>query len=97
MLKPIKLVPIEAEYGTDSPIVACEKCGKTGASNAMINVMICIGSPGHPSLRGFQCPQIEHWACSSECWLEVANACLNEHMHVLLQMQHAKLKGGLNG
>lgn len=74
----------EIPYGSDSPIVGCEACGKSGRSHEMINVMIVIGSPGHPSLPAFQCSNTEHWACSPDCWKQVAHACIDEHMHVLL-------------
>ena len=91
MLQPLtdKTEPVQ---GTDSPTVTCEACGKTGPSHLMINFMAAIGSPGHHTLNGFQCPgsgQIdgrpEHWACSTECWLLVARACLDEHLLVLLK------------
>lgn len=93
MLKPVKLPAQkdEPEYGSDSPIVVCENpaCGKSGPSHLMINVMVCVGSPGHPSLAAFQCPAVEHWACSPACWKIVATACVSEHVHELLQQIHA--------
>jgi hypothetical protein len=76
--------PLEPEYGSDSPTVVCEACAKPGPSHLMINCMIAIGSPGHPSLPAFQCAAVEHWACSPECWRNVAHACIDEHMHALL-------------
>jgi len=97
MLAPLKQ-PEEPEYGSDSPTVMCECCGKSGPSHLMINLMIAIGSPGHPSISGFQCPgsgQVhrspEHWACSPDCWKEIAHACINEHMHDLLLQAHQKV------
>lgn len=88
MLKPVKMPGAEPdaaiEIGADSPIVPCEACGKTGPSHLMINFMAVIGSPGHPSLLGWQCPAVEHWACSPDCWRNVAHACIDEHMHALL-------------
>lgn len=100
MLKPVKLPAQrdEPEYGSDSPIVTCENpdCGKSGPSHLMINLMICVGSPGHPHLPPFQCPgsgqiesRAEHWACCPACWLVVGRACLEEHGHELLQQLHA--------
>ena len=93
MLKALPAAKTEPEYGTDSPTVNCESCGKSGPSHLMINCIIFIGSPGHPSLPPFQCPgsqQIEqrpeHWACTPECWLLVAHACIDEHMHELLKV-----------
>lgn len=92
MLKPLPTKTEEIVQGSDSPTVQCESCGKSGPSHLMINFMVAIGSPGHHTLNGFQCPgggQIdnrpEHWACTPECWLVVAHACIDEHMHVLLK------------
>lgn len=99
MLKAIK--PQEPDYGSDSPTVTCEACGKPGPSHLMINLMIGIGSPGHPALAPFQCPgsgQIEqrpeHWACTPECWAKIAHACVDEHMSALLKQAHASLPKG---
>lgn len=97
------LAPIQGQeesvvYGSDSPTVKCDNpaCGKKGPSHLMINLMLCVGSPGHPDLLPFQCPgggQIdgrpEHWACSPECWKIIAHACIDEHMHTLLQTRRA--------
>lgn len=91
MLAPLKQPGQEPEYGTDSPIVPCEACGKPGPTHRMINVMIVIGSPGHPSLPPFQCSNTEHWACSRECWGKVAHACIDEHMHALLEQAHQSI------
>lgn len=103
MLTPIKM-PVsgeEPEYGSDSPVVKCEACGKSGPTHLMINLAVCIGSPGHPSLPPFQCPGsqqtapgpagAEHWACSPDCWKAVAHACIDEHMHELLKVARAKV------
>ncbi len=103
LLKSIKRCAIpQVAYATDSPTVECESCGKKGPSHLMINLMIGIGSPGHPSLAAMQCPgsgQIEnrpeHWACTPECWQKIAHACIDEHMHVLLQEAHQKLDYGI--
>lgn len=91
MLKPLPGSNAEPEYGTDSPTVQCEACPKTGPSHLMINVMVCCGSPGHPSITGFQCPHVEHWACSLPCWRKIAHACVDEHMHVILTAFHQQL------
>ena len=86
MLKPLApSVPLtETEVGSDSPTRTCEACGKQDKSHLMINCMIVIGSPGHHLLAPFQCPQVEHWACSPGCWRKVAHACIDEHMHEVL-------------
>lgn len=93
MLRPVRLPDTqqEVEYGSDSPVVPCEACGTTGPTHLMINVMIVIGSPGHPSLSAFQCSQTEHWACSPTCWRAVAHACIDEHMCELLAHHHSTL------
>lgn len=100
MLKEI-VFPVETpepEYGSDSPIVTCEACGKQGPSHLMINAIIAIGSPGHPSLPPFQCSgseqfkgSTEHWACSPDCWASVAHACIDEHMAPLLNAYRSKV------
>jgi hypothetical protein len=50
----------------------------------MINVIICVSSPG-VSTPGFGCPFNEHWACSTDCWRKVAHACIEEHMLLTLK------------
>lgn len=99
MLKPIQTQPQEIKRGSDSSIVQCEACGIAGPSHRMINFAIVIGSPGHEDLTGFQCPgskqlptdTSEHWACSPDCWKVVAHACIDEHMHMLLQYHRSKV------
>jgi hypothetical protein len=98
MLKPVRKPGEEVEYGSDSPTLTCEKCGKQGPSHLMINLMIGVGSPGHPSITGFQCPgsgqyqgRPEHWACSLDCWREIAHACIEEHVHELLKFYHSQV------
>lgn len=72
--------------------IPCEACGKQVARrDEAINIIIVVGSPGHPALPPFQCPQEEHWACSLECWLLVAHACIDEHIHTLLRQAHASV------
>ena len=89
MLKPIQFPGKEEPvYGTDSPIVACECCGESGPSHLMMNAICVIGSPGHPSMEAFQCPSVEHWACSFDCWSKVMVACIEEHMRPLLEAKH---------
>lgn len=89
MLKPLQEPTKPVEVGSDSPTVVCEACQKPGPSHLMINVMIVVGSPGHPALLPFQCSNTEHWACSPECWKIVAHACIDEHMHELLKAARA--------
>ena len=99
MLNPVSLPKqqYEVPYGSDSPTLTCESCGKQELSHNMINLMIGVGSPGHPSITGFQCPgsgqyegRPEHWACSPECWIKVAHACIDEHMQELLKYHRGK-------
>ena len=93
MLKPIKFPGNEEpEYGTDSPVVTCESCGTHAASHFMFNAICFIGSPGNPALPPVQCPAIEHWACSIECWAKVMSACIEEHMVPYLQAMHKQLE-----
>jgi hypothetical protein len=60
------------------PVRACEVCGAEGASSDMINVIVCIGSPGHYSLDPFQHPETEHWACNVEHWEQLAHRVVTE-------------------
>jgi hypothetical protein len=69
------------------PIV-CENCGNVLSTRAnAYNVMFTctIGSPGHPALPPFQCDSVEHWTCSTECWRNVAHACIDQHMSATLE------------
>lgn len=106
VLKPLKQQqPIDEEmpYGSDSPTLTCEICGKQAPSHLMINLMIGSGSPGHPRITGFQCPggeaqkgtfyhgRPEHWACSLDCWEQLAHACITGHMLELLKEAHRKI------
>ena len=81
--RPIKEVP--------EPMRTCESCGKQVISSSAINVIIVVGSPGHPTLKPFQCEYEEHWACSPGCWSAVAKACVDEHMSLLLKMTRSTL------
>ena len=97
MLKPLdtKKKP-EPEYATDSPQRICEACGKSGPSHRMINCILVVGSPGWEGVPSFQCPQEEHWACSPDCWLKVAHACAEEHLHVILKDLHTTIREAKN-
>lgn len=88
MLKPIN----PDQEGPAPAPVACEACHKQIARRDLaINLIITIGSPGHPELPPIQCPQEEHWACSPECWAAVAHACIDEHMQSTLKKHRAKV------
>ncbi len=74
------------------PPRTCEACGRIVEDGSQaINFMIQIGVAGHPSIDPFQCPQVEHWACSRDCWLKVAHACVDEHMHEVLKYYHSQV------
>lgn len=74
------------------PSRTCENCGKVvPVGHDAINVIITIGSPGHPDLPPFQCPQVEHWACSPDCWAQVAHACIDEHILPTLRYKHSQV------
>lgn len=88
LLKPLP----SNERGSDSPIVSCENCTKSLPQHLAMNVIIVVGSPGHPDLAPVQCPLIEHWACGPDCWRVVAHACVDEHMHSHL-LQHRQKVG----
>ena len=75
------------------PPRVCEACGKVvPVGHDAINIIIVVGSPGHPDLAPFQCSAEEHWACSIVCWEKVAHACITEHMVELLKYKHKKLQ-----
>lgn len=103
MLK--KIDPQQIELGRPTQIripkpVICEACGKiVERRDYAINVMILVGSPGHPDLPSFQCIGGEdsigdsigdHWACSVECWLKVTHACIDEHIVEILKYHRSK-------
>lgn len=94
MLEPIKIAEPATEpvYGTDSPTMTCEACKAQAPRHLFFNAVIWLGSPGHPSLLPLQCPAIEHWACSIECWAQVAKACVDEHMKPYLQSLHESIR-----
>ena len=85
MLKPIDPTNIGSIDTVQEPIRTCEACGKQTPSSRSINCIMVIGSPGHPDLKPFQCAAEEHWACSPECWVKVAHACIDEHMYIILK------------
>lgn len=87
----LKPLPNSKNVNDTPPPRKCEACGTIVAvGHDAINVIIVVGSPGHPSLAPFQCGYEEHWACSIECWQKVAHACIDEHMRVMLQELHDK-------
>lgn len=93
MLQPLVVQVRESGSLPLPPPRKCECCGKVvPIGHDAINVMLTVGSPGHPELSAFQCPFEEHWACSLECWSKVAHACIDEHVSKILYSMH-KEKG----
>ena len=96
-IDPIELEkPVRYQQVTPEPLRTCEVCGKQVPSSQAINIILTVGSPGHPSLAPFQCPgggdsYGDHWSCSPECWKTLAHACIDEHMHVLLKYHRSKV------
>ena len=88
------LQPLGQKTQPHEPVImrTCEACNKQVESSTAINCIIVVGSPGHHELPPFQCEHEEHWACSLACWRLVAHACIDEHMHEMLQQRH-KEKG----
>jgi hypothetical protein len=68
---------------------ACEVCGTERPSSDMMNYACVIGSPGHYRLPPFQHPEIEHWACSLDCWKELYRR-VGEDMVELLIGKHVE-------
>lgn len=91
LLKPLPGAARAEEIEEEEPKRTCEACGREGPSSMMINCIIVIGSPGHPLLLPFQCAHEEHWSCSATCWRQIAHACIDEHMHVLLMQAQARI------
>lgn len=79
---------------TPIPLVDCAVCGTSLPNSHAFNIIISVGVPGHPDVQPFQCPHEEHWACSIDHWLQVSHACLDEHIHAILQDIHANLPAG---
>ena len=82
------LEPINITEKTErkSPVVKCDVCPNTGQAHDMIDFVANVLSPGHPKLTGIACPT-QHWACSLECWIKVAHACIDEHLLEVLKFQ----------
>jgi hypothetical protein len=85
----------------------CEKCGKTlphmtdmiNTNNISYVFLGQVGSPGHAALPYLQCPvatNSQHWACSPECWLELAKDCIENHQYPILVHFRDTLKGENN-
>lgn len=89
MLKKIQLEKINTDTLPDPPMQKCDCCGSEKRRDYMIDVNIHIYCPGHPSLTGVSCEQ--HWACSIDCWLKVAHACIDEHGKQILEFLHGNL------
>ncbi len=89
------------DYVIVPPDTTCEACGTVKPRDQMFNVIMQIGSPGHPEIPPFQClggeqSLGEHWACSIDCYRTVAIACLDEHMIPFLQHLHTNVVPVLN-
>lgn len=83
------------------PDTTCEACGNVLPRDQMFNVIMQIGSPGHPDIPPFQClggeqSLGEHWACSIACYRTCVMACLEEHMIPFLEYIHANVVPVLN-
>lgn len=76
------LRPLNERIIPPEPAETCEACGKSLPRSYMMNAIL-VASGTHPALP-FQCPAGGHWACSPECWVKVAHACVDEHMQQLL-------------
>jgi hypothetical protein len=70
----------------NDPVRACEVCGQERPSSDMMNYISVIGSPGHHTLAPFQHPEIEHWACSIDCWKELHRRVGEEMLDLLVDM-----------
>lgn len=77
----------------DSPVRACEECGTEKASCEMLNIIVVVGSSGHHSIAPFQHPDEEHWSCSTDCWLKVAQRVIGEMYDILVSIQTPYKKG----
>ncbi len=89
--KPIRYIEPVAE-----PIRTCATCGKQVPSSYAISIILTVGSPGHPSLAPFQGPGSgdsygDYWACSVNCWQQLAHKAIDEHMLVLLNHHRSKV------
>jgi len=73
--------------------VVCSACGKVLATltNGWNMYFSCgVGVPGSPDISAFGCA--EHWACSPACWLKVAHACVDQHLHDVMIEAHNQLE-----
>ena len=74
----------------DSPLRTCEICGKQLPSHFAINVILSVGSPGHPSIIPLQCDNVEHWTCSPACFEQMTIKCAT-HVRAKLERLHNQL------
>lgn len=76
------------------PPVDCEVCGHPMPTHADAMNVMCVfqvGVPGHPAIPAFQCPMIEHWTCSIECFRAAAVRCLDEHIIPMMNNAHERV------
>lgn len=71
------------------PLRTCASCGKKTPSSQSINLWMMCGSPGHPTLVGFQSEQ--EWACSLDCFSAMAHSMLDKAIIPHLENLHIRL------
>lgn len=74
---------------TEEPLYACEICGKKDIAGRMYSYIISMATTGHPAVATFQCEARQHWGCTPEHGLELAIACMEQHLHPALLEKHA--------
>lgn len=75
------------------PIRKCDACGKKVQQKDAINFVWSVGCTGMNI--GFNGPGSgqsdgDYWACSTECWLKVAHASIDEHALPMLNYVRGK-------
>lgn len=77
------------QQSTEEPKRTCSICGAMLPSSQAINVIIVVGSPGHPGLASFQ--NEEEWACSKEHYRMLAHRIIDETIYPHLSNLHAEI------
>lgn len=93
MSKPPVLGPPVADDPSMEP-VACVICSHVQPKALSFSIrMTMMHAPG--LVGSFDCPQVEHWACTADHAQQAAHACIDEHIMVLLAQKQGEAQAAL--
>jgi hypothetical protein len=61
------------------PMTKCEICGTKVPTSQAFSIKLSYAVPGEGK-NPYECPAVQHWACSHEHAEEAVMACLCEHI-----------------